>query len=74
MHGGMHGPTCPNPNPFFFFFWLQGMWDLSSQTRDQTCVLCIGRWILNHWTTRQVPQTNFLANLIPVPVWASACS
>ena len=23
----------------------------SSWTRDWTCVLCIGRWILNHWTT-----------------------
>ena len=27
----------------------------SSLTRDQTCVLCIGRQILNHWTTREVP-------------------
>ena len=26
----------------------------SSQTRDQTRVPCIGRWILNHWTTREV--------------------
>ena len=26
----------------------------SSRTRDQTCVLCIGRRILNHWTTRDV--------------------
>ena len=25
-----------------------GMWDLSSPTRDQTCVPCIGRQILNH--------------------------
>ena len=58
-------PHALTLTPSFFFFWLQGMWDLSSQTRDQTCVLCIGRWILNHWTTRQVPQTNFLANLIP---------
>ena len=30
-------------------------WDLSSPTRDQICVLCIGRWILIHWTTREVP-------------------
>ena len=22
----------------------------SSQTRDRTCVLYIGRWILKHWT------------------------
>ena len=26
----------------------------SSQTRDQTHVSCIGRWILNHGTTREV--------------------
>ena len=36
------------------------MWDLSSLTRDQTCVSCIGRWILNQWTTREVqPWTLF---------------
>ena len=28
-----------------------GMWDLSSPTRDQTPVCCIGRQILNHWTS-----------------------
>ena len=33
-----------------------GMWNLSSLTRDRTCVLCIGRQILNHWTTREVPS------------------
>ena len=27
----------------------------SSQTRDQTGVLCIARWILNHRTTRETP-------------------
>ena len=30
------------------------MWDLSSPTRDWTRVCCIGRWTLNHWTTREV--------------------
>ena len=35
----------------------------SSQTRDQTHVLCIGRWILNHWTTREVP--GWIFNSIP---------
>ena len=24
----------------FFFFWLYGMWDVSSLTRDQTCAHC----------------------------------
>ena len=37
---------------------LLGMWDLTSQTRDQT-VPCLGRRILNHWTTREVPKLHF---------------
>ena len=28
-----------------------------SLTKDQTFVLCIARWILSHWTTREVPQS-----------------
>ena len=32
---------------------LWGMWDLSSLTRDQTYVPCIGRQILNYWTTKK---------------------
>ena len=31
----------------------------SSWTRVQTCVPCIGRQILNHWTTREVLLLNF---------------
>ena len=31
----------------------------SSLTKDWTCVPCIGRWILNHWTTRKVPVYDF---------------
>ena len=31
----------------------------SSQTRDQTCVPCIGRPILIHWTTREVQDWVF---------------
>ena len=27
----------------------------SSWPRNQTCVSCIGRWILYHWTTREAP-------------------
>ena len=30
-----------------------------SPTRDWTCAPCIGRWILHHWTTREVPQIHF---------------
>ena len=36
-----------------------GVWDLSSLTRDQTCI-SIERQILNHWTTREVPALLFL--------------
>ena len=32
-----------------------GTWEPSSLTRVQTCVSLIERWILNQWTTRQVP-------------------
>ena len=37
-------------------FWVQGMWDLSSLTRDWTYTHCIGRWSLNHWTAKEVPK------------------
>ena len=30
--------------------------NLSSLTRGRTGVPCVARWILNHWTTREVPQ------------------
>ena len=32
---------------------------VSSQTRDQTFVQCIGRWIFYHWITREVPLSIF---------------
>ena len=31
------------------------MWKLSFWTRNWTCIPCIRRWLLNHWT-REVPQ------------------
>ena len=37
-----------------------GMQDLSSPTRDRTCIPCIGNRILNHWTSREVPGCHFL--------------
>ena len=40
-------------------FWPQGMWDLSSPTRDRTCTPCIERRSLNHWTAREVPSLWF---------------
>ena len=38
-----------------------GLWDLSSPTRDGTCVPFIGRWILSHRTTWEVSE--FLLNI-----------
>ena len=39
----------------------------SFQSRDQ-CVPCIGRWILNHWTTREVPRCSYY-----VGEWMGRC-
>ena len=36
----------------------------SSPTRDQTHTLCIGRWSLNHWTVREVPNLLFKTQFI----------
>ena len=40
------------------YLWHPGLvapWHVgSSRTRDPTHIPCIGRWILNHWTTREV--------------------
>ena len=44
----------------FVLFWPQGMWDLSSPTRNQICTLCIGRWTLDHWTSKEVPGLTFI--------------
>ena len=44
---------------------LHGMWDLSSLTRDWPCVPWIAGWILNHWTTREVPASIFLTTEPP---------
>lgn len=34
-------------------------WDLGSLTRDLTRVPCIGRWILDHWTTSKSLELDF---------------
>ena len=33
---------------------LRAMWDLCSLTRDWARVPCVGRWLPNQWTTREV--------------------
>ena len=53
--------------PFFKSYWIcynivsvlcfsfQAVRHLQSPARDRTHISCIGRWSLNHWTTREVP-------------------
>ena len=37
-------------------YLLRGTWDVSSPTRDHTCVPSTAKRILNHWITSEVPQ------------------
>ena len=41
-------------------FWLRGMWDLRSLTRDRTRTPCIGRRSPNHWTAMDVPELSMM--------------
>ena len=47
------GPSCPMAHGILY-----------SSTRDQTCIRCVGRWILNHWTTRKSPDLNLQKAII----------
>ena len=51
-------------SPWAQLLWLEGLVAPqhvgSSQTREQTSVPCIGRWILNHWTSREALPKMFL--------------
>ena len=42
------------------------MWILSSPTRNRTCVLCLGRQILNHCSNREVPQILLTSDLFSI--------
>ena len=49
----------------FWFFGLQGMWNLRSLIRDWTWTPCIGRWTPNHWTSREIPGLGILVHCFP---------
>ena len=49
------------------------MWDLSSPTKDWTHVPCIAKWILNHWTTSEVPGLYYFDNPINHWVYLHIC-
>ena len=58
---------------YVLVFWPQGMWDLSSSTWDWTHTHCIGRQSINHWTTREVPDSFLVCFLsFPLSVLAAA--
>ena len=42
------------------------MWILSSPARNRTCVLCLGRQILNHCSNREVPQILLTSDLFSI--------
>ena len=44
------------------------VWDLGSLTRDGTHVPCVGRKILNPWTTREVPLLLFSSEFLILAV------
>ena len=61
--------------------WLTGLvapWHVgSSQTRARTRVPCIGRWILNHYATREVPLLALCissSQRLPLASFAHCCS
>ena len=61
VKGISNGPIYLDPSQSFFFLAISlSMWDLSSPTRDQTHIPCIGNMSLIHWTIREVPRTIFL--------------
>ena len=63
MEGNGLTDLCPvqtSEGTFFLsFFWLQGMWDLRSPSRDQISTPCMEAQRPNHWATREVPEGTF---------------
>ena len=49
----------------------QGMFpvDLSSLTRDRTCIPCMGRHSHNHWPTKEVPLSFFHYTFVVIRNW-----
>ena len=52
----IQAPECRLSSCIMWAELLHGMWDISSPTRDQIHVPCIGQWMFNYWTTREVPE------------------
>ena len=82
---GVCGPLLKsllNLLQYYFVFWLQGMWDLRSQTRDQTCTPALEHEVL---TTRLLGKSHsfifntciltcyldisYFSSLLVMPIW-----
>ena len=42
---------------------LHSMWDLSSQTRNQSLALVLAAWSLSEWTVREFPTPRHLMTI-----------
>ena len=70
----VHGIFIASCRIFHCQTWAQllcGIWDLSSPTRDETHVPCFAKWILNHWTIREVPHPMLLVLYDPATLTIS---
>ena len=55
---GTPGSSVPEDFQARILEWVAISFSMgSSQTRDQTCVSCIGWWILYHWVAREAQET-----------------
>ena len=63
-HESQHArPPCPSSTPGVHSDSCAcGMWGFSFLTGDQTLIPCIERWILNLWTTKEIPVDIFSNN------------
>ena len=54
-HSSISGCSTQAPQ-----LWCMGLVALQPvQTKDRTCVPCLSRYILNNWTTKEVPKAGF---------------
>ena len=56
----------------YFGFGATGHVGFSSRNRDRTCIPCIGRWSLNHWTTKKYLLPLFFHFKLFILYWSIA--
>ena len=58
--------------PFFFFFFLCGMWDLSSPNRDGTFAPCSGSTVLTTKPQGKSPRLFLILSLSDISPWLNS--